>query len=66
MKMSKLDILTDLQEFISDALTESHLVRFGTVSEKKHHRKLKCLDKELDRWIDELHDAEKHKSKEKS
>lgn len=56
---SKIDLLEELRDFVSDALTASHATRFGNVSEKRHNRKLKRLRKEVDKWIEELEKKDK-------
>lgn len=59
--MDKIQLLAELQEFITNALGESHASRFGSILEKKHNRKLKRLRKELDTWIEELMEDAKNK-----
>lgn len=54
MKRNKIELLKELQEVISKALTESHESRFGSMSEKKQNRKLKRLRKELNEWIETM------------
>lgn len=56
---SKIDLLEELRDFMSEALTNSHATRFGTISEKRRNRKLKRLRKEVDKWIDELEEKDK-------
>jgi len=56
---SKIDLLEELRDFVSNALTDSHATRFGSISEKRRNRKLKRLRKEVDKWIDELEEKGK-------
>ena len=51
---TKIELLEEVQEFISQALKDSRENRFGSKSEKKNVRKLKRLCKELDEWMSEM------------
>jgi hypothetical protein len=62
---SRLALLEELRELVSDALTESHATRFGTMNEKRQNRKLKLIRKEVDKWIEEMEEEEDNKVNDK-
>lgn len=51
---TKIELLKELREIVSNTLTESHVTRFGSISEKRQNRRLKWLRKELNEWIETM------------
>ncbi len=62
---SRLKLLEELEEIVSDEVTKRHGVRFDNKDEKRAYRKMKLIGKELDKWIKEMKRDEKLRKQER-